>query len=325
MKHRLTILTAPIEPQQKFGLRAVRRYLGRLRNTFLFRGVTPDSYYGGHSAVTRSLVEGLLKIGVDFNYNPCKIDDIGDTCIVLSNVDALKQSIEWKKNNRIKYLLAGPNLVVRSSEFDCVLSSPEIDLCLVPSQWVNVAYIEDVLTLRGRTNIWYAGVDETYWKPRVHKIKNNNALVYCKFNDVVFCEKIQNLLIDHGINPIKLVYGKHSKDEYKSALEISDFSIFISRSESQGIALAESWAMDVPTLVWQSSEQLVINNRAYSSYSAGPYLNADLGDFWETIEDLQFFLENHKTYSPRKWLLNNMTDELSAKLMLQICQNVYKK
>ena len=28
-------------------------------------------------------------------------------------------------------------------------------------------------------------------------------------------------------------------------------AVFISRSESQGLALAEAWAMDVPTLVWQ--------------------------------------------------------------------------
>ena len=325
MRHRLTILTAPVESQQRFGLRAVRRYLGLLRNTLFFKRVTPASYYGGHSAVTRSLVEGLLKIGGDFNYNPCRIEDVGDTCHVLSNIEALKQSIQWKKNGRIKYLLAGPTLVVRSNEVDCILSSPEIDICLVPSQWVNDAYIEDEPTLSGRTRIWYVGVDEDYWKPRLPKVIKKNVLVYWKLNDIAFCEQIENFLIGYGMNPIRIVYGKYSKDEYKSALERSIFSIFMSRSESQGIALAESWAMDVPTLIWQSSEQLVINKRPYSSYSAAPYLNLDLGDSWETVDELEKLFESPKTYSPRKWLLDHMTDELSAKLLLQICQDMDKR
>ena len=52
-------------------------------------------------------------------------------------------------------------------------------------------------------------------------------------------------------------------------------AVFMSRSESQGLALAEAWAMDVPTLVWQSPPGEP--GSVFSLSDPAPYLTSDTG------------------------------------------------
>lgn len=106
-------------------------------------GCNTSGNYGGHYAVTRSLIEGLKKTDACFNYDPRNVAEVGDVVLVLSDTNALRQAIQFKRDGRIKKLLAGPNLVVWACDDGYVLASPEIDICIVPSNFPRVAYIED--------------------------------------------------------------------------------------------------------------------------------------------------------------------------------------
>lgn len=213
-----------------------------------------QSLYDGHYGVTRSLVEGLSKLGVDFNYNPRKDRDVGGAVVVLSGIDSLQQAIGFKQAGKIQKLLAGPNLMVRALEYNNILSSREIDVCIVPSEWVKTAYEEDAPDLVGRIRCWYAGIDAGYWQPDAGRRKERQVLVYWKTEPEDFYKSVKKLLKGRGWETVRLVYGKHSREEFKATLSGSVFAVFISRSESQGLALAEAWAMDVPTLVWNPKE-----------------------------------------------------------------------
>ena len=57
--------------------------------------------YGGHQAVTRSLISGLDKINVEYNYNPRRISDLNENVIVLTDINALSQLIRLKRKGRI--------------------------------------------------------------------------------------------------------------------------------------------------------------------------------------------------------------------------------
>lgn len=97
----------------------------------------------GHYAVTRSLVEGLKKLNVSFNINP-SAKNLGNAVLVLTDICALQQAINLKRENKIKRLLAGPNLVIRANQYNEILNSKEIDLHIVPSEWIATAYVEDL-------------------------------------------------------------------------------------------------------------------------------------------------------------------------------------
>lgn len=296
----LTVLTKPVD------------------NTVTTHTQKPD--YGGHHSVTRSLVEGLIKVNFNSNYNPQMLPEVGETVVVLSGIEALKQAIDWKRKGKIKKLLVGPNLMTRSNECDNILSSPEIDICIVPSDWVRIAYEEDAPALVGRIICWYAGVDENFWKPKEGCKKGKNVLVYWKTESEDFCRQTEETLIEHGWNPLRVVYGKYKNEDFKDILSKCIFAVFLSRSESQGLALAEAWSMNIPTLVWNPQE-VIINGRKYSVTSSCPYLSDLTGREWMTFSGLDELLHDVemklKTFQPRKWVLENMTDEISARKLLQ--------
>lgn len=276
--------------------------------------------YSGHFGVTRSVVDGLKRLGAPYRLNPMQI--AGDV-IVLSNVEALHAAIMAKRAGRIRKLLAGPNIMVSSRDHGGVLSSPEIDLVIVPSQWVKIAYVEDAPALDGRISIWPAGVDEHYWAPGVASgdRKHRTVLVYQKNASEELLKGVINTIEACGWRVSVIVYGKYAAENYRQQLANATFAVFLSRSESQGLALAEAWSMDVPTLVWDSQENEICGRR-YSVISTAPYLTDACGALWRTVEDLSQLLDrlSHRIdhCHPRDWLLLNMTDEVCARHLLYL-------
>jgi glycosyltransferase involved in cell wall biosynthesis len=279
----------------------------------------------GPGCVVRSFIEGLQKLDIPFTHNPSQMKELSDVVVILSDPENVKVAIEWKKAGRIKYIFAGPNLVTRSYECNYLLASPEIDVILVPCDWARINFIQDDARLIDKIKIWYAGVDETYWKPITNHTsdKSNNVLIYDKYADRRFCDRVQKLLVKYGWNPVVLQYGSYSHQQYKELLATSAFAVFLSVSESQGIALAESWAMDVPTVVW-NPQDLVAYGKRFDPISSCPYLTQDTGLDFKTVADLEIHLKTIEqqlpSFKPRQWIVEHMTDVKSAQLLLDIIE-----
>ena len=114
-KQKISILTNPIPIGRYF---ITENILNVAR--FLKRAIKPPKFnygiYGGHYGVTRSFVEGLKSNKIPHNYNPKKLDQMSQIVVVLAGVKTLLQAIELKKCGYIKKLIAGPNIVVFSSD-----------------------------------------------------------------------------------------------------------------------------------------------------------------------------------------------------------------
>ena len=280
---------------------------------------------GGHSSVNRSIQRGCELNHIPFNWNPSN-DTVYSTAIVLAGEGYVRHAIALKKQGIIKKLLVGPNVFVRSSDGGGIMGHPAIDRCIVPSDWVRVAYEEDNQALIGRTVVWPAGIDELYWQPE--HAKNNeskNVLVYWKTESEFFIREIELCLRLYGWNPITIRYGHYGQHYYKQLLENAAFAVFVSVSESQGLALAESWAMNVPTLVWDP-QHLVAHGRVYSVVTACPYLTDATGYRWQTIHDFEHLLQQIPAKlavcSPRTWVLDNMTDSITIQNLMNIVYGI---
>jgi len=274
----------------------------------------------GHFAVTSSVLRGFRKLGLPMNYNPRTIDEVGEHVFVLVNIDALYQAIELKRQGKIKTLIVGPNILGNPNQHDHILGSPEIDWYIAPCNWARDCNCEEEPLIKGKTAIWYAGVDTEYWKPLESKKETKTMLVYWKTEPESFCMEIENILHKHGWQTKRLHYGSYYQEEYKRVLDEVDAAIFISVSESQGIALAESWAMNVPTFVWNPETAFIYNR--WIPVSSAPYLTRSTGHFWKTLKDLENlvsqFEELKKEYIPCSWVLEYMTDEASTHLLLDL-------
>jgi hypothetical protein len=324
-KFNVTILTDPLPIGNNLPY-VFTKYIFRLLRNLILRPKQfyYGSNYGGHPAVTRSLVTGFKKCKIIFNYNPIKIDNLSKNVIVLSGLKTLKQAIYLKKRGYIKKIFAGPNIVTFSNEQNYLLSAPEIDVIIVPSKWVRSIYIKDLPSIKKKIFIWPAGVDISYWSPKLKKPKNK-ILIYDKISSIdgsklkSYISFLKSLSLDYKIISNLKSYH-YTSEQYRELLQSSILMIGFTNSESQGICWAEAWAMNIPTLLNFKSVNLIQGRRV--PISTAPYLSSDTGLFFKDFGDfkkkLKKALNNPQHFSPRKWSSQNMSDEVMAK-------KIYKK
>lgn len=277
---------------------------------YIFKRETP--YYSGHFAVTRSLIEGLQKTGTQYVYNPKQVSKLTDHVHVLGGVNTLKYAIRLKKQGKIRRLTAGPNIVVLSSDFKGLVGAKEIDLYLVNSEWTKNAYLIDNSKLEGKINFFPSGINPEFWKIKKNKNKQLRVAFYKKRAEPILYQECLLIAKQHNAVVTEIIYGTYDLEDLKSVLANVDFVIYFVEQESQGIALAEIWATDTPTIVWNPgfwSYQL----KNYQSSSA-PYISDDTGLFFRTANDFRdLFEKDHlkaKNFQPQNWVLNNMTDQI---------------
>lgn len=320
---KITILTrrVSIGALLRKGLRNILRFI----KYFIKGGIYDIDIirYSGHTAVTKSLVKGLEDIKTEFVFNPIFTKNITDTVVVLSDLSALYQAVEWKKTGKIKKLIAGPSLINLPTQYNKTLSAPEIDLILVPSEMTKLIYEKLNPDLIGKIIIWYSGVDTNYWQPTNTAKERREIVVYWKNFSTAFNLEVESILKNKGYKVNRIVYGKYNKKYYKKLLEKSMFAVFLSVTETQGLALVEAWSMGVPTIVWDPEiEHYYLRNIRTTS---APYLSEKTGLRWKELDELKLLLDNDKldlkNFSPREWVLNNMTNKKSAELLLKICKN----
>ncbi|HET6996478.1 MAG TPA: hypothetical protein VFI06_15895 [Chitinophagaceae bacterium] len=318
----LTIFTEPIYAEDFIG--RAKSFVRPLKYFLQGRELPGKKKFGGHYAVTRSLIEGLNKINADFNYNPSYEKDIRENVIVLAGVERLKKIIRLKNKGKIRRLFAGPNICESPNEEDGILADQAIDVCIVNSQWTREAFIAERNELKERIGIWYAGVATDYWKPQ-GPARSRDAIVYCKTNDTAFCKEVEDIVRDSSYNVIRIQYGNYNIEEYKDALSRSSFAVFLSKSESQGIALTEAWSMNVPTYVWDPREVIYKNGIAVETTSC-PYLTKETGLRWKETAELKNILaqtnENSLSFEPRKQVMDLFSDEQSARNLVNMFVSV---
>lgn len=315
----ITVLTDPM-PWGKELISEGGRRIARLARDGILRGFEyyKRPLYRGHFAVTRSLVEGLNKIDASFNYNPRYPAHLADSVIVLAGVGTLRQAIRLKKQGRIKKLFAGPNIVTFSTDYDSILASPEIDCVITPSDWVIGLYLEDTPSLKERCFAWPSGVDPRYWLPDP-EVRRDRILIYEKQNEgsISLAQAHADYLHGLGWDVDALQYGSFTHDQYLEKLKRSCLMIGFSMSESQGIAWAEAWSADVPTLICKNDSN-VHRGRRFNC-STAPYLRPENGLFFNDLEDFKrqfaYWDAHREEFTSRDWTLKNMSDEVCASIL----------
>jgi hypothetical protein len=117
-----------------------------------------------------------------------------------------------------------------------------------------------------------------------------------------------------GFSVAFLRYGSFDHVEYLDMLQRADVLLFYSPTESQSLSLAEAWATDVPTLVWDQGH-FTYKGRTYQTSSA-PLLSSQTGAPFADIAALDLLLagwdELRASVRPREWVLEHMTDAKCA-------------
>jgi hypothetical protein len=273
---------------------------------------------GGHYGVTRSLTAGLEQLGVRFAYAPRLESTTARAAIVLGGVDELKAAMAWRRGGGCGLLLAGPNVAELPHDQDGILLSPDIDRVVVASERVRQNYLSIAPELAGRVWVWPAGVDETYWH-RQDASPRKIVLIYNKRMPELAAQ-LFSALNARGFACEVIHYSGQRKSRYRlhqfrSALARAGVCVMLTLDEPQGLAAAEAWSMDVPTLAYRAP--------GYEGVGTVPYLTAETGSYWSSIDDLIVQLRGAPAagFTPRRWVLANMTDAVCAAQLMALVRS----
>lgn len=319
---RVAVFTQPLAFSMAgvFGLKKVGK---RIKDCF--RPAHLRSPYGGHNAVTSSLVRGLSSLGVDFVLNPAYLGCRSfDVCIVLADVAAVCQMINYKEQRCIGALLVGPNVFNWPSQFPEIANSPSVDRILVPSQWALKNYAQDMPSITARIAIWPAGMPIKELPVREGR-GSKEILIYDKrdaFNDwSPAISGYVDYLAYAGYKINLITYGRYTLQQYVEALERSCCVIYFSKWESQGIALQEAWERAVPTFVYADPEIERLFDGDRSIFA--PYLNEKCGALFSSLTELKNCLDAlpSSAFDPRR-RAEALSDEESSRIVLKIAADV---
>jgi hypothetical protein len=279
--------------------------------------------HSGPDAVLDSLLKGLGELDILYELNPIKPKY--DIVHVLSGTKALQKALEMKKKGRIKTLVAGPNLVITPLDQKKILCDPNIDIILLPSDWTKKFYSDLAPEITNKLYIWPAGTD-------MGNINLDNektgCVVYKKDVDDDLYLYILDKLNTQKINYTVIQYGKYDKKDYLKLLEKSKYMIYLQKVESQGLALQEAWARNVPTLVWNPTTFTYPQGYVVRGNISAPYLTEASGLFFQNMDDfqnkLEIFLQKIENFTPYKFCLENLSDKVSAEKYVNIIETFKK-
>jgi hypothetical protein len=228
----------------------------------------------------------------------------------------------------VDYLVAGPVNALFADERDGILLSPEIDRLIVAHEW-QADFVREFPAVYAKCRACPCGVDAEWWKPTA-RTETPTALVYWKSGDEAFCERVEQIVRACGLEPrrVRSMHGEHaifSAADYRQILGQSAIGVFLSTFETQGLALAEAWSMDVPTLVWDPQGEAQWRGRSFTSRSSAPYLTAATGRTWRRLDELEAALRSaladRSAFHPRDWVLAHMTDAICSAALYRIIKD----
>lgn len=198
----------------------------------------------------------------------------------------------------------GPNIQFEDRTIREFVNSLTDYRIIVPSNWVWDYFKAREFFPTEKVTVWPTGIDLDFWKLGRFTKKRHSVILYLKGpQNQHLIEIARQAILDLGMVPIIVKYGGYNVYSYRRKLKRANAVIHFGVTESQGISLLESWAMDVPTGVLAVHTYSDPYGSAFPA-SAAPYLDNGTGLFLNSglkfDSELRDFLTQLDNFSPRK-------------------------
>lgn len=268
----------------------------------------------GPYKVFRNLVKGLERIGYPFVVN--RHPTAAARLWIQDDVQALRYM-----HKPGVYPVVGPNLFVMPSDVD-----PAIDLSgaiyVQPCDWAARVWHQQGFRDCPIAS-WAVGIDTDVFAPAALASSPRSVLVYHKLRDPQELVMLLEVVRRHGLLPKLVLYGAYDEEEYQRLLSEVCFVVWHGGAESQGIALLEALACDVPVLVCdvQSLRQTrggyPFMPDVYDMHvTAAPYFDDRCGiriRNWSELDDAVVqMVERREAFRPREFVLESLSLEKQA-------------
>ncbi len=290
---------------------------------------------GGVKMIAVNLMKGLDKIGVPYRFNDYSYINKHPKEIA-SIIGKPHILFEKKWENPVIF---GAGIFSHPADHpDLLKQYPNIKRILVPGPWIKQMFqpcYGDMVTA------WPVGIDADYWQQTTQITgKKFDFIIYDKLNRdrenqiVTVLEPVLQTLTDHHLTYHIIRYGSYTPGQLKDALNHSKAAIFLSESETQGMAYQQMLSAGKPVLAWDRGgywlDPYYYPHRVkYQPVSSVPYWDERCGIKFTGASDfkdqLATFLNSLNVFKPREYILENLTLEKCAEQYSQIYKQVEKE
>lgn len=293
------------------------RYLARAVVIALFGPFIGRRLVNGPLQVELSLVRGLRKLGWQVDHNPFYGGGGWSLILVPNGLPAFHQALELRTMNVGRILVAGPNLCNWTEELELEPEGGKPDLYIQPCEWARDRLAQRPPQMPCPIIVVPAGVDPEIWRRPTDRQSSRRILIFDKKAPSAVVDLCRAAADEQGFAVTVVSYGGYNWKTYRDGLAEVDAMVYLSSSESQGIAMFEAWAMDVPTFVYEREKQ-----GSSAMLSPSPYLCEETGAFFTERNELEKLLESlangRSAYAPRNWIERNGTDVASVRRLISL-------
>ncbi|MVN20623.1 glycosyltransferase [Mucilaginibacter arboris] len=287
---------------------------------------------GGVMMIALQLMKGLDKIGVSYRFNDYKFikkNPLEIACII--GKPQVLDKYQWKNP-----ILFGAGIFSHPSDQPSFFKKyPSVQKILVPGNWMKDMfdpYYSD------KVSIWPAGIDTKYWFPE----PKSNEFDFLIYNKIMWDKEIKTqILLKPILETLELQklnyqiinYGFYNHEILRAKIRQSKAVIYLCEHETQGMAYQQILATNTPILAWDKGSfwedpSYYPHTVQYEPVSSTPYWDKRCGLKFKSIEEfpskLNLFLKllSEKKFTPRSYITENLSLEISARKYLAIYQQV---
>jgi len=207
----------------------------------------------------------------------------------------------WFYDGHVKHIQENPNFYNK---------------IIVPSQWTKDLPVMKFNFPENKIAIWGVGVE---LKEYTKDIKYD-CLVYFKRRSNKELNEVIAFLERRGLTYNVIKYGEYQQEELETICDESRFCFLLNGTESQGIAVQEIMARDVPMFVWDVEEWNDMGKEWAVPSTSVPYWADECGVRFTDLNMMDYAYDDFcsRMYSPRKFVERELSFKASVKKLLEI-------
>ena len=234
--------------------------------------------------------------------------------------------IDVSKYPKTKFIF-GPQFSVFPDEKQLQLVNGQNSVYIQPSQWALDVWV--MYNFNNRMSSLPFGVDTKRFNQIKPIEQRDKVFIYHKRRKPEELNWVVQLLQSYNIQYEIFDYDhRYDENYYLNYLHDSKYGIWVDAHESQGFALQEALACNVPLLVWNVTSMNQEYGSSYSNIPATtiPYWNERCGEFFYHAKELEnnfsLFISKLDQYKPRDFIIENLSIEKCEDKLLEVINKI---